>query len=65
MSWMHLPLWHIWSGEPAAERVRSILGAGEEEKCHIYISIINLGEVLYNMERNHGLSKVAKSLSNH
>ncbi|MCI0550438.1 MAG: type II toxin-antitoxin system VapC family toxin [Anaerolineae bacterium] len=51
------------SGEPSAERVRSILSEGEEEKCHIYISIINLGEVLYNMERNYGLSKAYESLT--
>ena len=51
------------SGEPAAERVRNILNEGERETCRIYISIINLGEVLYNMERNHGLPKAYEVLT--
>ena len=50
-------------GEPAAERVRDIFDEGAKGKCHIYISIINLGEVLYNMERNFGLSRAHEALT--
>jgi len=49
-------------GEPAAQ-VRDLLNDGKKGKCHIRISIINLGEVLYNMERNHGLAKAHEALT--
>ena len=50
-------------GEPAAQRIRDLFGDGEKGKCHINLSIINLGEVLYNMERNYGLSKAHEALT--
>ena len=50
-------------GEPAAQRVRDLFVDGGNGKCHLYISIINLGEVLYNMERNHGVSKAHEALT--
>jgi len=51
------------NGEPAAQRVREILVDGEKGKCHIYMSIINLGEVLYNLERNYGLGRAQDALA--
>lgn len=51
------------NGEPAAQRVREILADGEKGKCHIYMSIINLGEVLYNLERNYGLGRAQDALA--
>jgi ribonuclease VapC len=48
--------------EPGAERVEAILEDAEKGKSHIYISIINLGEVVYNIERKHGLSKAQDAL---
>lgn len=50
-------------GEPAAQRVRDLFIDGGDGRCHLCISIINLGEVLYNMERNHGISKAHEALT--
>jgi ribonuclease VapC len=51
------------NGEPGGQRVREILTDGEKGKCHIYMSIINLGEVLYNLERNYGLGRAQDALA--
>jgi ribonuclease VapC len=49
--------------EPAAQRVQKILKDAEENKCKVYISIINLGEILYSVERNNGLAKTHETLA--
>jgi len=49
--------------EPAAQRIQKILKDAEENKCRVYISIINLGEVLYSVERNNGLAKTHEALA--
>lgn len=51
------------NGEPGAQRVQEILADGEKSKCHIYMSIVNLGEVLYNLERNYGLGRAQDALA--
>lgn len=51
------------NGEPAAQRIRDLLDEGKSGKCDICMSIINLGEVLYTMERNYGLNKAHESLT--
>ena len=43
-------------GEPAAQSVKKILQDAEHNKCHIYMSIINVGEVLYNVERSKSIT---------
>jgi len=48
--------------EPGAERVEAILEDAEKGKVRAYISIINLGEVIYNTERKHGLAKAQDAL---
>ena len=48
--------------EPAAQRVQKILRDAEENKCKVYISIINLGEILYSVERHNGLAKTHEAL---
>jgi ribonuclease VapC len=50
-------------GEPAAQNVKKVLEDARENKCRVYISIINLGEVLYNIERNKGLESAHKTLA--
>ena len=50
-------------GEPSAQRVRDLLSDAENRKCQVYLSIINLGEVLYNLERNNGLNKAHEALT--
>jgi ribonuclease VapC len=49
--------------EPAAQRIQKILKDAEENKCRVYISIINLGEILYSVERNNGLAKTHETLA--
>ena len=49
--------------EPAALRVQNLLGDAMKNKCRVYISIINLGEVLYSVERRNGLAKTQETLA--
>lgn len=42
-------------GEPSADRIRVILQAAQEERALVYLSVINLGEVLYITERKRSL----------
>jgi ribonuclease VapC len=48
--------------EPGAEQIEAILEEAEKGKAHAYMSIINLGEVIYNTERKHGLAKAQDAL---
>lgn len=50
-------------GEAGMERVQSILKDAEKTRCVIHICIINLGEVLYIIEREKGLAKVHETLA--
>lgn len=49
--------------EPGASRIESMLKDVHEGKAHAYISIINLGEVIYNTERRYGLAKAQDTLA--
>ncbi len=49
--------------EPAAQRIQKLLEDAKENKCRLYISIINLGEILYSVERNNGLAKTHETLA--
>lgn len=42
-------------GEPSADRIRVILQAAQEARALVYLSVINLGEVLYITERERSL----------
>ena len=48
--------------EPAADQIEKILNEAQSGKCHIYISIINLGEAIYSTERRHGFTKAQETL---
>lgn len=52
-----------FENEPGAERVEQILQDVKEGKARAFISIINLGEVVYNTERKHGLNKAQDTLA--
>jgi predicted nucleic acid-binding protein len=52
-----------FENEPGAERVEQILRDVRNGKVRAFISIINLGEVIYNIERKHGLSKAQDTLA--
>ena len=49
--------------EPAAARIEKVLETAGKEKCHLFVSIINLGEVLYITERRGGVSKAQDVLA--
>jgi ribonuclease VapC len=52
-----------FENEPGAERVEQILQDARDGKARAFISIINLGEVIYNTERKHGLNKAQDTLA--
>jgi len=49
--------------EPAAYRIQKLLKDAEENKCKVYMSIINLGEILCSVKRNNGLPKTHETLA--
>jgi ribonuclease VapC len=52
-----------FENEPGAKRVEQILQDARDGKVRAFISIINLGEVIYNTERKHGLNKAQDTLA--
>lgn len=50
-------------GEAGMERVQAVLKDSEKVRCSAHICIINLGEVLYIIEREKGLAKAHKTLA--
>ena len=53
--WDSFALLAFLEGEPSADRIRVILQAAQEERALVYLSVINLGEVLYITERERSL----------
>jgi ribonuclease VapC len=51
------------NGEPGSRRVEAALADALEGKCKIFQSIINLGEVLYIVEREVGLARAQAALA--
>ena len=49
--------------EPAAARVEQVLEQAAKEKRPVFVSIINLGEVLYIIERRGGVPKAQAALA--
>ena len=52
-----------FANEKGAERVRQILKSAEKQECTTGMSMINLGEVAYILERERGLEQVHKALA--
>ncbi len=50
-------------GELSADRVRVILQDAHTGLCKVFMSLINLGEVLYITEREQGLTKAQAALA--
>ena len=51
-----------FEGESGMARVRTLLTAASEGSLNIYLSIINLGEILYIVEREQGLVAAQRTL---
>ena len=49
--------------EPGSDRVIEILKAAKAEKCHVYMCVVNIGEVMYIIERERGLSEAQDTLA--
>ncbi len=49
--------------EDGAGRVRELLEAATDGSCHLYMTVVNLGEVLYITERERGLPKAQELLA--
>jgi ribonuclease VapC len=49
-------------GEAGMARVRSVLEGAEAQRHSVYLSVINLGEVLYITERERGLVEARRTL---
>ena len=50
-------------GEAGTERVQSLLQGASKDRCHIFMCIINVGEVLYIVEREKGLARAQEILA--
>ena len=50
-------------GETGMERVQSLLQDAEIDRCLVHICIVNLGEILYIVEREKGLAKAHETLA--
>ncbi len=48
---------------PGSEQVRRLLEAAKEGKCCLYMCMVNLGEVVYIVERERGLPKAQETLT--
>ncbi len=49
--------------EDGASRVRELMEAVADGSCHLYMTVVNLGEVLYITERERGLPKAQELLA--
>jgi ribonuclease VapC len=49
--------------EPAAGRIEKLLDSVQQGKCRLYLSMINLGELLYITERRGGVTKAQDTLA--
>ena len=49
--------------EPVASRIEKLLENAGKEKCHLFLSLINLGELLYITERRGGVAKAQDTLA--
>jgi predicted nucleic acid-binding protein len=49
--------------EPGSDRIRELLDAAKGRKCHLYMCVVNMGEVIYITERERGLPKAQETLA--
>jgi ribonuclease VapC len=49
-------------GEEGMSRVQKVLADAAAARCHVYLSLINLGEVAYIVERERGLARAQETL---
>jgi predicted nucleic acid-binding protein len=49
--------------EPGSARVAEVLGRARRRQAEVYLSVINLGETAYTIERAHGLTAAKSALA--
>jgi len=49
--------------EPSATRIEMLIEDAKEEKCRLLLPLINLGEILYIIERRGGVTKAQDTLA--
>jgi len=49
--------------EPGSARISELLEAAKDRKCHLYMCVVNMGEVMYIVERERGLPKAQETLA--
>jgi ribonuclease VapC len=49
--------------EPAGSKIEKLLDNARKEKCRLFLSLINLGEILYIVERRGGIAKAQDALA--
>jgi ribonuclease VapC len=49
--------------ESGSDRVKALLTAAKARNCHLYMCVVNLGEVMYIVERERGLSAAQDTLA--
>lgn len=49
--------------EPVGSRIEKLLENAKKEKCRLLLSLINLGEILYIVERRGGIAKAQDALA--
>ena len=49
--------------EPSAARIEQLIKDAKEENCHLFLPLINLGEILYITERRGGVAKAQDTLA--
>jgi len=49
--------------EEGSSRIGHLLETAKNKKCHLYMCVINLGEVIYITERERGLMKAQETLA--
>ena len=52
-----------FEAEPGSEQIRALLESAKKGKCRLYMCVVNLGEVMYIVEREKGLPKAHETLA--
>ncbi len=52
-----------FESDPEGNRVEELFEKAARQECRLYMSMVNLGEVLYIVERNRGLARAQETLA--
>ena len=52
-----------FEAEPGGDRIAELLTAASDGACHVTMCVVNLGEVMYIVERERGLHEAQNTLA--